>query len=99
MRKVEKVFGINKTYLNVLHKKIGYNVRFQNFILNNRRNVKLLDCISTKKVDRLLKDYNTNSINFLKNNKTYRGFRHRNHLPARGQRTHTNAKTVKKIYK
>jgi small subunit ribosomal protein S13 len=28
--------------------------------------------------------------------KTYRGIRHRKGLPVRGQRTHTNAKTVKK---
>lgn len=29
--------------------------------------------------------------------KTYRGIRHRQGLPLRGQRTHTNAKTAKKL--
>ncbi len=35
-------------------------------------------------------------IEYLKLIKTYRGIRHRKGLPVRGQRTHTNAKTVKK---
>lgn len=35
-------------------------------------------------------------IEFLKENKSYRGIRHKIRLPVRGQRTHTNAKTRKK---
>jgi small subunit ribosomal protein S13 len=31
--------------------------------------------------------------------KSYRGIRHRQGLPVRGQRTHTNARTVKKLRK
>ena len=34
----------------------------------------------------------------LVNLRTYRGLRLRNKLPVRGQRTHTNAKTSKRIY-
>jgi len=30
-------------------------------------------------------------------NGSVRGFRHKNHLPVRGQRTHTNAKTPKRV--
>jgi len=30
-------------------------------------------------------------------NGSVRGFRHRNRLPVRGQRTHTNAKTSRRI--
>lgn len=37
-----------------------------------------------------------NCIQFLKDNKSYRGIRHKIRLPVRGQRTHTNAKTRKK---
>ena len=32
-------------------------------------------------------------------NKSTRGFRHLKHLPLRGQRTHSNAKTMKKLFK
>ncbi len=40
--------------------------------------------------------YVSKRIEYLKLIKTYRGIRHRKGLPVRGQRTHTNAKTVKK---
>ena len=36
------------------------------------------------------------NINLLKEIRSYRGVRHRSRLPVRGQRTHTNAKTIKK---
>lgn len=35
---------------------------------------------------------------FMKN-KSNKGFRHLKHLPLRGQRTHSNAKTMKKMFK
>ncbi len=38
-------------------------------------------------------------IDFLKKLKTYRGLRHKYAYPCRGQRTHTNAKTQKKLKK
>jgi small subunit ribosomal protein S13 len=37
----------------------------------------------------------TMNIKRLQDLKTYRGLRHRNHLPVRGQRTQTNARTRK----
>jgi len=37
------------------------------------------------------------NINNLINTNSVKGFRHRNKLPVRGQRTHSNAKTCKKI--
>lgn len=36
-------------------------------------------------------------VDFLSTLKTYRGIRHRQGLPVRGQRTHTNASTPKKL--
>jgi small subunit ribosomal protein S13 len=36
-----------------------------------------------------------NNIKRLKDIKSYRGSRHAKHLPARGQRTKTNARTLK----
>lgn len=44
-----------------------------------------------------LKQHNNNKIKILKNIRCYRGLRTIIKLPRRGQRTHTNAKTVKKI--
>lgn len=36
-------------------------------------------------------------VDYLANLKTYRGIRHRQGLPLRGQRTHTNGRTAKKL--
>lgn len=99
MIKVEKIKGINKKSLKVLHKKLGFNTKIRNFLLSNQKNVMYLDALSNEKQGRVLKEYNTNCIQFLKSNRLYRGMRHKYGLPVRGQRTHTNAKTVKKIYK
>lgn len=38
------------------------------------------------------------AVRFLILIKSYRGIRHKNKYPARGQRTHTNAKTKRKFY-
>jgi small subunit ribosomal protein S13 len=37
------------------------------------------------------------SINYLKKLKSFKGIRHKLGYPCRGQRTHTNARTAKKL--
>ncbi|RZL40868.1 MAG: 30S ribosomal protein S13 [Pedobacter sp.] len=99
MIKIEKILGINKKSLKILHTQLGFNTKIRNFVLSNQKNVLYLDALNNEKQNRALKEYNANCINFLKSNRLYRGMRHKYGLPVRGQRTHTNAKTVKKIYK
>lgn len=48
------------------------------------------------KIESQLNKQIKDNINKYITNKSIRGFRHRNKLPVRGQRTHTNAKTCKK---
>lgn len=48
------------------------------------------------RVEENLKEAVKNNIQRYIENNSVRGYRHKNHLPVRGQRTHTNAKTVKK---
>lgn len=48
------------------------------------------------RVEENLKEIIKNNIQRYIGNNSVRGYRHKNHLPVRGQRTHTNAKTVKK---
>ena len=50
------------------------------------------------KIEKQLNKQLKNDINRYISNKSVRGFRHKNKLPVRGQRTHTNAKTCKKIF-
>lgn len=44
-----------------------------------------------------LKESVKDTVRFLIRIKSYRGIRHKNKYPSRGQRTHTNAKTKKKF--
>ena len=44
-----------------------------------------------------LKESVKDTVRFLIRIKSYRGIRHKNKYPSRGQRTHTNAKTKKKV--
>lgn len=48
-------------------------------------------------IENNLRKINRLNIRRLVKNKTYRGFRHLNGLPVRGQRTSTNAKTQKRL--
>lgn len=49
------------------------------------------------RVEDNLKDYNKGNILIKINNGSVIGFRHRHGLPVRGQRTHTNARTARKL--
>jgi small subunit ribosomal protein S13 len=52
---------------------------------------------NTYKLDDALKKEYAGNIRMLKNIKCYRGFRHAFGLPTRGQRSHSNASTVRKL--
>jgi small subunit ribosomal protein S13 len=51
--------------------------------------------IESFKIEGDLKRETAGNIKRLKDIKTYRGYRHARHLPARGQRTKTNSRTVR----
>ena len=51
-----------------------------------------------KKTASLLQTIIKKRINTHISIKSYQGLRHKNGYPVRGQRTHTNAKTQKKLY-
>jgi small subunit ribosomal protein S13 len=49
------------------------------------------------RIEENLRDLVKGDIQRMISNGSVRGFRHRNRLPVRGQRTHTNAKTSRRI--
>lgn len=86
---------LNSKFLikNKIYKDFGLNTRKNTVFLKKdarlflKKNLeKSLDTIKIK----------SNNIKFLREIKSYRGNRHKNKLPVRGQRTHTNAKSAKK---
>lgn len=88
------VHGIgSKSAIDILAKvKIDPTVRVKN--LTEQEVARISDIISgSYKVEGELQRTVTGNIKRLKDIKSYRGMRHKNNLPSRGQRTKTNART------
>lgn len=98
---VEKRVDISLTYLygigrsnvrDILKRaKIDGSKRVKN--LSEEEQKRILDAIATVKVEGDLRAEIGSNIKRLKDNGSYRGMRHAKNLPARGQRTRSNART------
>ena len=88
------IFGIGpKTSLDILKEaNIETTVRVKN--LNDAEISKIQDIINAKyQIEGELQRTITGNIKRLRDINAYRGLRHKNNLPSRGQRTKTNART------
>lgn len=94
-KKILKNYGIGYSCIKHIFNRIG---------LNNRLSTLNCKYIQTNKLARLIRIYtlnNTlklninNNIEFYKKLRNYKGNRHLRKYPVRGQRTHTNARTIK----
>jgi small subunit ribosomal protein S13 len=88
------IFGIGpKTSLDILNKaKIEPTVRVKN--LNDSEIGRIQDVINSDyTIEGELQRVITGNIKRLRDINSYRGLRHKNNLPSRGQRTRTNART------
>lgn len=94
------LYGINEYQSKKICKNIGINPQITlNKVKNNHVN-RLINYINKNlKVEQLLKKIKTERLNELVEIKSNRGIRQSQGLPVRGQRTHTNAKTAKKLKK
>lgn len=94
------LYGINKFQSKKICKNIGINPQITINKLKNNHVNRLINYINKNlKVEQLLKKKKTERLNMLLEIKSNRGIRQNQGLPVRGQRTHTNAKTSKKIKK
>ena len=90
------ILGIGKKYANdiCISVSIDKNKRVNN--LTEDEIIKIRECIDKSYVvEGDLRRSVSNNIKRLTDLGCYRGLRHRNKLPVRGQRTHTNARTRK----
>lgn len=89
-------FGIHLSNLMLNDLNIGYDCRIKD--LNHNTIIKIIKWIEKNKIiiESALKQKIVLDINKLKYIKTYRGLRHVYGLPVRGQRTKTNASSVKR---
>ena len=92
------LYGLNKYKSIKICKNIGINPQTTiNSLKKNQLN-RLINYINKNiKIEQLLKKEKKDQINYLLNMKNNRGIRRNLGLPVRGQRTHTNAKTSKKL--
>lgn len=91
----KKGFG-NKTIFN-LSRKLGLNP-VKKFDKLKVKKLNYIEIFSDKvKIEKSLISHKKDRVSFLVDLKSYSGVRHKKNLPVRGQRTHTNAKTKKKL--
>ena len=94
------LYGINEFQSKKICKNIGINPQITlNKLKNNHVNRIVIYINKKLKVEQLLKKEKTEKLNELLEIKSNRGIRQSLGLPVRGQRTHTNAKTSKKLKK
>jgi small subunit ribosomal protein S13 len=85
--------GLSKSHLILNEAKVDFNTRTDN--LTEDEISRLTALIGKEKVEGDLRRENQMSVKRLMDLGCYRGLRHRKGLPARGQRTKTNARTRK----
>lgn len=92
------LYGINKFQSKRICKNIGINPQTTiNQLKKNQLN-RLINYINKNiKIEQILKKIKKDQVQFLLNIKTNKGIRCSLGLPVRGQRTHTNSKTCKKL--
>ena len=93
------VYGIGKSKSLLICKKLGFSPNLKVNNLSNYKANQILKLTETLNfvLANNLKKYELLNKQHLISIKSYRGLRRKKGLPVRGQRTHTNAKTSKKI--
>jgi len=93
---IKENYGINRTTARKLFLKIGLHETAVFANCSSAQKLKLQELIEELKLN-IIKKKQIYRINKLQEIESYRGYRHAHGLPVNGQRTHTNARTQKKI--
>lgn len=99
---LRKVYGINFSKKNYFFKRLGYNLIYKYSMKIMKLNNFSLKLSNLYKNHNFFLGLSLKQKNFLSIKKeidinSYKGFRHRDFYPVRGQRTHTNSKTCKRV--
>jgi small subunit ribosomal protein S13 len=87
------VYGIGRRLSKEILVKLKINLDTKAGDLSDADEKKIRDAIAKMNVEGDLRRAVTGNVKRLQEIGTYRGYRHRRNLPARGQRTKTNART------
>lgn len=92
------IFGLGKPTIKKFYLSTGINIKTYPKKVKKYHRKKLFKNITKKKLGKTLKKYIQDRINFYFEIRSVKGLRHKQGYPIRGQRTHTNAKTKKRLY-
>lgn len=87
------VYGIGRSLSRELLLRLKVDLDKKVEDLSDSDEIKIREAVTKMTIEGDLKRQTTGNIKRLQEIGTYRGFRHRRRLPARGQRTKTNART------
>ena len=92
------IYGIgkSKSFLICSYLGLNFDSPLSSFSANNIINLNTY-IENNLVIEKLLKKEVSDNINFLKKISCYRGNRHKNKLPVRGQRSKTNSRTVRRL--
>lgn len=91
------IYGVSSNKVQSLCQKVGLNPFNKGLKLKKKNNVFIIKSFKINEYDKNLKVQIRKNIKNLSQMRTYRGIRHSLKLPVRGQRTKTNAKTIKRF--
>jgi small subunit ribosomal protein S13 len=89
------VYGVGRPRAKMIIEKLGLDLGMKTTALTAEQENLIRREIELFKTEGDLKRETQQNIKRLKDIKSYRGIRHIKHLPARGQRTKTNSRTVR----
>jgi len=93
------LFGVGRPRAQEILKKAGVDFGKKSKELTQEQENLIRTIVESYKIEADLKREVSSNIKRLKDIKSYRGSRHTKRLPARGQRTKTNARTLKGVKK
>ena len=92
------IYGIGLATALKMVKELGISPRMKVFNVTEQQQYLLIRKIKAElRIEENLRDFVKSNIQRFISNGSRRGFCHRNRLPVRGQRTHTNARTARRV--
>jgi small subunit ribosomal protein S13 len=95
LKAFNNLYGVSSKKLQNLSVTFGLNLMNKDFKLKKKNNLAIIKNFNINDYDKNFKLQIKKNIKYLNDIRTNRGIRHHLKLPARGQRTKTNAKTKK----
>ena len=98
LNKIKSIKGVGNSSISNIRSLLGVNIRKKaEFSLSYNGILRLKKLLRVKKTAVLLQTIIKKRIINQVSIKSYKGLRHKNGYPTRGQRTHTNSKTQRKL--